>query len=133
MSHGVWQLTVKGDFAAAHALRCYHGKCENLHGHNYTVEIVVEGEELLPGAEYLCDFTELKVLLKEITNSLDHRYLNETPPFDRLNPSSENLARYIWQQMSSRLPHHVRMVRATVAETPKQSATYFERRSSEQN
>ena len=66
MSHGVWQLTVRGDFAAAHALRCYHGKCENLHGHNYTVEIVVEGEELLPGAEYLCDFTELKVLLKEM-------------------------------------------------------------------
>lgn len=72
-------------------------KCEHLHGHNYGVKVVVEGSRLSPDTELLMDFGDLKAILKEVLETLDHQYLNELPPFDRINPSSENLARHIWQ------------------------------------
>ena len=92
MNTHLWRLTVRDDFAAAHALRHYEGKCERLHGHNFAVELTVEGQNLTQDTEMLLDFKVLKTGLKRVLETLDHRLLNETPPFDRLNPSSENLS-----------------------------------------
>ena len=127
MGKGIWRLTVRSEFSAGHALRHYEGKCENLHGHNFAVELTVEGDSLTPDTELLSDFKILKQFLKDVLETLDHRILNDVPPFDRINPSSENLARHIWQQMRAPLeacgvrPHAV-----TVSEKAAQSATYME-------
>ncbi|AGC49667.1 6-carboxytetrahydropterin synthase QueD [Lawsonia intracellularis] len=126
MSKPTWHLTVRSEFCAAHALRHYKGKCERLHGHNYGIKIIVGGHELTSDTELLIDFTELKAILKDVLEPLDHRYLNNIPPFDQINPSAENLARYIWQNVKKRLPPNVYMVQATVAERNVQSATYME-------
>jgi len=126
-SRPVWTLTVRTTFSAAHALRHYKGKCERMHGHNYGVAMEVEGETLTPDTELLADFSVLKALLKEAVSGLDHSDLNSTPPFDVINPSSENLARYIWRQLAPRMPEGVRLCSVSVAEKPEQSATYRER------
>jgi 6-pyruvoyltetrahydropterin/6-carboxytetrahydropterin synthase len=126
MSTAIWRLTVKSEFCAAHALRHYKGKCENLHGHNYLVEAVVEGNKLNDETELLLDFGELKKLLRDALLGLDHAYLNDIAPFDKINPSAENLARHIWQKLVLALPAHVRLYSVTVAEKDQQSATYME-------
>ena len=133
MSKKLWRLTVRDDFSAGHALRHYEGKCERMHGHNFAVELTVEGSQLAAGTEMLLDFKVLKKGLKAVLDALDHRLLNETPPFDRINPSSENLARHIWQGMQAHLAAHddpqaqlVRLHSVTVSENGAQSATYLE-------
>ena len=133
MSKKLWRLTVRDDFSAGHALRHYEGKCERMHGHNFAVELTVEGSQLAAGTEMLLDFKVLKKGLKIVLDALDHRLLNETPPFDRINPSSENLARHIWQGMQAHLTAHddpqarlVRLHSVTVSEKGAQSATYLE-------
>ena len=126
MSRPFWKLTVRSEFSAAHALRHYQGKCEHLHGHNYAVEVVVKGDTLSNDTELLMDFGDLKTLLKHALEPLDHAYINDVPPFDVSNPSSENIARYIWKQMAPALPANVAMHSVTVAEKGIQSATYME-------
>ena len=127
MSKSLWRLTVRGEFASAHALRHYQGKCESLHGHNYSVEMVVEGETLTPDTELVVDFTVLKKELRAELALIDHVNLNEYPPFDTVNPSSENLARYIYRNMKARLEEMpIRLYSVTVGETAMQSATYME-------
>ncbi len=122
-----WRLTVRSEFSAAHALRHYEGKCERLHGHNFGVELTVQGETLAEGTEMLLDFKILKQELKRVLETLDHHVLNETPPFDCCNPSSENLARHIWRGMETALHDHpVRLHSVTVSEKGAQSATYME-------
>ncbi len=127
MSTPTWHLTIKSEFCAAHALRNYKGKCERLHGHNYVVETVIGGHELTPDTEYLMDFKELKALVKDILSSLEHQHLNNIQPFDKINPSAENLARFIWQCVHARLPQHIHMVKVTVFERSIQAATYMEK------
>ena len=123
----IWRLRVRDDFSSAHALRHYQGKCENIHGHNFSVEACVEGDTLTPDTEMLLDFKIIKTELKAVLSLLDHKNLNDTPPFDAQNPSSENLARFIYQELSQRLaPHGVRMHEDTVSEKAAQSATYCE-------
>lgn len=123
----IWRLTVRSEFCAAHALRHYEGKCEHIHGHNFAVEVVVQGAVLDPKVEFLLDFKILKTELKAVANLLDHKDLNTTPPFDVLNPTSENLARFIWQSLAPRLaPHAVTLHAVTVSEKSAQSATYME-------
>lgn len=127
MKKSVWYLTVRGEFSAAHALRHYQGKCENMHGHNYGAELTVRGEKLTPDTELAMDFSEMKRIFREVLEQLDHHVLNETPPFDSINPSSENLARHIWKQLEPRfasLP--VELYSVTVSEKAAQSATYRE-------
>jgi len=128
-----WRLTVRDDFSAGHALRHYEGKCERMHGHNFAVELTVQGQRLTPDTEMLLDFKTLKTGLKTVLDTLDHRLLNETPPFDVINPSSENLARHIWREMAELLATHddpqtraVRLHSVTVSEKGAQSATYME-------
>lgn len=133
MARQCWRLTVRDEFSAGHALRHYQGKCERLHGHNFAVELTVEGERLTPDTELLLDFKTLKSALKETLRELDHRVLNETPPFERINPSSENLARHIWRAMADRLAadvdpqaRAVRLISVSVSEKGSQTATYLE-------
>ena len=127
MKRSLWRLTIRGEFASAHALRHYQGKCESLHGHNYSVEMVVEGETLTPDTELVVDFTVLKKELRAELASIDHINLNEFPPFDSINPSSENLARYLYRNMKARLAAMpIRLYSLTVGETAMQSATYME-------
>ena len=127
MKTSLWQLTVQDSFAAAHALRHYQGKCEALHGHNFGVEVCVEGQKLEEPVQIVLDFGLLKQELKAVLKELDHKHLNEIPAFQNQNPSSENLARFIFQNLQPKLaPYSVRLVYVSVAESPKQSAKYME-------
>ena len=127
MSRTLWRLKVRGEFASAHALRHYQGKCESLHGHNYGVEMVVEGETLTTDTELVVDFSVHKKELRAELALIDHVNLNEYAPFDSINPSSENLARYLYRRMKDRLNAMPgRLYSMTVAEMAIQSATYME-------
>jgi len=96
----MFEVSVERTFAAGHALRNYKGKCENVHGHNYRVQITVEGPELDSNG-LLIDFVELKRLTMEVIDYLDHRFINDLPPFDAINPSAENLAKYFYDRVSA--------------------------------
>ena len=122
----MYEVSVEETFAAAHNLRGYHGKCENLHGHNYRVRVTLAGAEL-DEAGLLYDFVHLKSAIQGVIRALDHRYLNEIPPFDARNPSAENIARYICDEVSSHLPeapNGARIASITVWETDASAATY---------
>jgi len=124
---GIWRLTVTEGFCASHCLRGYEGPCENLHGHNFGVEAVVEGERLDPKIEYLIDFKKLRGMVRDILGELDHRHLNDVPAFVVENPSSENLARYIYKKLEQALTGQpVRLVSVSVLEKPASRATYLE-------
>ena len=124
---GKWRLTVRKDFSASHALRNYNGKCENMHGHNFIVEAVVEGERLDPDVEIILDFKLIKEALAAAIAPLDHANLNQVPPFDNINPSSENLSRYVFRALAPRMKQYgVRLVQISVSEKEGQSATYIE-------
>lgn len=126
----MWRLAVEDSFSAAHALRNYHGKCEKIHGHNFSVTVAVEGSILAEDTGILVDFKILKNLLKLALEQVDHSLLNERRPFDTLNPSSENLAMFIWNFFSERLKDCEEAKNATlsyvsVSEKPGQTAFYL--------
>ena len=121
----MFEVCVEQTFAAAHALRNYHGKCENLHGHNYRVQATFRGAEL-DEAGMLVDFVEIKRHMRAVTERLDHINLNETAPFDVINPSAENIARYVFEQMRAGMaPERGTLLREVkVWETDIQYAAY---------
>jgi len=121
----MFEVSVEHTFAAGHALRNYHGKCENVHGHNYRVQVLVRGEQL-DETGMLADFVELKRLLRAISEPLDHVFLNEIEPFTTVNPSAENMAVYIYEKMRDGLSQEnpVEVAEVKVWETDIQSATY---------
>ena len=97
----MFELTVKAEFEAAHQINGYNGKCQRLHGHNWSVEAIVEGYAL-DELGMLIDFKVLKAELNKVLDELDHRYLNELSIFSEgTNPTAENLARYIFERLSS--------------------------------
>jgi 6-pyruvoyltetrahydropterin/6-carboxytetrahydropterin synthase len=98
----MFEVTVEQTFAAGHALREYKGKCENVHGHNYRVQITVEGEKL-NRIGLLVDFVELKKAVREVADRLDHQFINDLEPFTVINPSAENMAKYFYDEVSRRL------------------------------
>ena len=122
---GLFEVMIERNFSSAHQLRGYKGKCENLHGHNYKVEIYARGREL-DNIGLLVDFGELKAAADEVVQYLDHRNINELPPFDvELNPSAENLARYILERVASRVgDERVEVYKVRCFETPTSVATY---------
>jgi 6-pyruvoyltetrahydropterin/6-carboxytetrahydropterin synthase len=122
---GTFEVMIERNFSSAHQLRGYKGKCENLHGHNYRIEIYARGREL-DNIGLLVDFVELKSAADEVVRYLDHRNINELPPFDReLNPSAENLARYILERVASRCGDgRVQIYKVRCYETPTSVATY---------
>lgn len=122
----MFEILVEDYFSAAHRLRNYQGKCEKLHGHNWKVQVLVVAEKL-DKAGMLLDFKELKVRLENILQKLDHRCLNEVSPFDKLNPTSENLAQFVYQELKNNLVDtQANLSKVTVWETEKACASYTE-------
>jgi 6-pyruvoyltetrahydropterin/6-carboxytetrahydropterin synthase len=121
----MFEVTIEETFAAGHALRNYRGKCENVHGHNYRCQVTLEGAEL-DHIGLLVDFVELKRVVHGVLDRMDHQWLNEFPPFDVLNPSAENMARYIYEQVAEGLKvrEGVRVGLVRLWETDTAHATY---------
>jgi 6-pyruvoyltetrahydropterin/6-carboxytetrahydropterin synthase len=109
LQNSLYEVKIITDFAAAHNLRNFRGKCENLHGHNWKVEVVIRGRKL-DGSGVLVDFGEVKAVTRELLGGLDHHYLNDIPFFKERNPSSENIARYIFEGLAKRLNNEDRQL-----------------------
>ncbi|HUV40107.1 MAG TPA: 6-carboxytetrahydropterin synthase QueD [Planctomycetota bacterium] len=119
----MYELVVEAHFASAHRLREYDGNCERLHGHNWRIEVRLAGERL-NDLGMLCDFRDAKRIVREVTGRFDHRYLNDIPPFDELNPTTEHIARHLFDEVSKRLPDGVRAVSVTAWESDGSGVTY---------
>jgi len=119
-----FEVQVETSISTAHNLRSYRGGCEGLHGHNYKV-LVTLGSEGLDSDGLVYDFKDLKVVLRELLKPFDHAYMNEVPPFTELNPSAENFARYIGDELLERMgPGPARVVEVRVFETDSYCAIY---------
>lgn len=116
----MYELTVIANFSSAHCIRGYEGACENLHGHNWKVEVVVRGAKL-DKAGMLLDFKLLKDKLGPVLDELDHQYLNQLPYFKKNNPTSENIAKYIYDKIKAQ---GVKLKLVTVWESENSAATY---------
>jgi 6-pyruvoyltetrahydropterin/6-carboxytetrahydropterin synthase len=122
----LYELTVETSFSAAHQLRGYKGKCERMHGHNWKVNVHVVAAKLNE-MDLAIDFHELKKLANETVSSLDHSFLNELFPFTEKNPSSENIAKWIFDSLRKKLNREgVNLSAVTVWESETASATYYE-------
>ena len=125
----MFEVTVEDSFAAGHYLRNYKGKCENPHGHNYRVRVTLAGAEL-DKAGLLVDFKDLREVIRQVIERLDHQMLNDLEPFMELNPSAENLAKYFYDVTRDRLhqaaPGRVQVKAVTVFETDSTTASYSE-------
>lgn len=119
----MFQVRVEDNFAAAHYLVNYHGKCENLHGHNYRVRVFAEGKELDEGG-MLLDFGILKKTLKMVLDRIDHSLLNENENFSEKEPSAELIAFHIYKSLKAALPD-APICRVEVFETEKNMAAYI--------
>ena len=120
----MYQVSIETHFSAAHRLRNYKGLCENLHGHNWKVETIVCSEKL-DNAGMVIDFSILKQKTKAIVDVLDHQYLNEIDSFKETNPSSENVAAYIFSRLSIALKDDpVTLISVSVWESDKSKATF---------
>jgi 6-pyruvoyltetrahydropterin/6-carboxytetrahydropterin synthase len=122
----MYDLMVESQFSSAHQLRGYKGKCEMLHGHNWRVQITVSSDNL-NDIGIVIDFHELKDISAEVISSLDHSFLNDVFPFTEINPSSENIAKWIFDSIKKKIdskPCEVSSV--TVWENEASSATYYE-------
>jgi 6-pyruvoyltetrahydropterin/6-carboxytetrahydropterin synthase len=122
----MFEVTVEVSFAAAHQLRGYKGNCENMHGHNWRVQINVMAERLNE-IDIALDFRDLKKIAREVIAPLDHTFLNDVFPFTEKNPSSENIAKWIYDSMKKKINDEVLRVAAiTVWESDTASASYYE-------
>ena len=101
----MYTVRTEDTFAAAHLLKDYHGKCENIHGHNYKVRIYCCGNKLAKGG-MLIDFAILKKILKSVLKELDHQNLNEIPFFKKNDPSTELIAEYLFNKIDSKIKEH---------------------------
>ena len=120
----MFEISVDYTFAAGHALRGYKGKCENIHGHNYKVRVIVAGDTL-NHIGLLMDFVDLRASIKTMAEKWDHRFLNDLPPFDQINPSAENMARAFYEGIEPDVRKQGLLVHSvTVWETDTTSAMY---------
>ncbi|TWJ19625.1 6-carboxytetrahydropterin synthase QueD [Geobacter argillaceus] len=122
----MFRLKILTSFAAAHCLINYQGDCENLHGHNWRVEVTVRAGGL-DEAGLGIDFKILKAETNQLLKTLDHKYLNELPPFSGLSPSSENISRFLFRELSSKLnTDNIKVETITVWESDFACASYSE-------
>jgi len=121
---GVYEISIEKSFEAAHYLRGYKGKCENMHGHRYTIIVKMRAEKLNKiGLAY--DFTDLKAHLNKILERYDHTCLNDVKPFDKINPSAENIAATIYKELKKRLSKEpVTLTSVAAFENPNQGVIY---------
>ena len=119
-------LKIVTDFASAHSLRNYPGDCARLHGHNWQVEVSV-CSEVLDDNGIAIDFREIKKQTKQVIKRLDHQYLNEIKPFDVLNPTAENIAKYFFEEVGLLInSENVKVKEVLIWETPRSAVTYSE-------
>jgi len=121
----MYLVSIKTHFSAAHSLRYYNGECENLHGHNWIVEVTVSADTLNDTGMAI-DFTLLKQKTNAVIKHLDHRHLNEIPHFEKTNPSSENIAVYLFNLLKEELKDTtVKLTKITVWESDTSNASYL--------
>lgn len=122
----MYELTIETQFSAAHQLSGYKGRCEKLHGHNWRVQVSVSSERL-DEIGLAIDFHELKKITNEVLLHLDHSMLNEVFPFTEINPSSENIAKWLYDSLKKRVNNdNIKLSAVTVWESEAAAATYFE-------
>jgi 6-pyruvoyltetrahydropterin/6-carboxytetrahydropterin synthase len=122
----MYELSVKASFSAAHRVVGHQGGCDKLHGHNWDVELLLSGNDL-DDMGFLVDFKEVKKALRELLDPLDHADLNKVQPFNTVNPTSENLAAYLFREAARRLNgSRCRVSGVRVAESPGTSCLYRE-------
>ena len=121
----MYEIVVKTKFDAAHQLREYNGKCANIHGHTWNVEVYLQGN-ILNKEGMLIDFSKVKELLEEEINKYDHRLINEVEPFIVINPTAENIACEIYKNLKKRIPQNVSIAKVAVWESPNACAIYRE-------
>ncbi|MGL4184831.1 MAG: 6-carboxytetrahydropterin synthase QueD [Thiotrichaceae bacterium] len=122
----IYTLKVLADFASAHTLRDYPGACSRMHGHNWKIEAEVQATQLNEIGMAI-DFKEIKREVRAIADELDHRYLNELAPFQDINPTAENIARYFFQRLAQRLNNErVHVSALTIWETDRACVRYAE-------
>ncbi|MCX7706342.1 MAG: 6-carboxytetrahydropterin synthase QueD [bacterium] len=122
----MFELLISDYFSGAHRLRGYKGKCEKLHGHNWKVEVTVFGNADKKTGMVI-DFRVLKLELEKVLSKLDHSYLNDIDYFKKVNPSSENVAVYIFEEMKKNLRrYNVEIKKVTLWENERQCASYIE-------
>ena len=119
-------LKIVTDFASAHSLRDYPGDCARLHGHNWQVEVSLCAQ-VLDDSGMAIDFREIKKQTKLVVKRLDHQYLNEIKPFDVLNPTAENIAKYFFDEIALLITNKdVKVKEVMIWETPRSAVTYSE-------
>jgi 6-pyruvoyltetrahydropterin/6-carboxytetrahydropterin synthase len=122
----IFEINVKTRFSAAHSLRGYQGDCAGIHGHNWTVEVFVRCREL-DEIGIGIDFRDVKQAVGDVLVGLDHFNLNEHPAFKEINPTSENIARFLYNELNKKLnSDKVKVSRVMVSETPNTGASYWE-------
>ena len=122
----MYDVAVKTGFSAAHQLRLYDGKYENLHGHNWTAQVTVEADDLDPIGVGI-DFVKLKAMVEKNLSELDYHNINEVPPFDEQNPSAENIARWLFLKLKVEVnTNSTRVKRVEICEMEGCGASYFE-------
>ena len=122
----MYEVKIVTQFAAAHRLENFNGKCESLHGHNWKVEVFLAGKDL-DGTGLLMDFGVVKARTKQVLEEIDHKYLNELAAFQDRNPSSENLASYLYERLGAILNRDgVKVRRVNVWESDTSCASYYQ-------
>ena len=123
----MYELRIQSSFSAAHRLRNYKGKCEKVHGHNWIVYVTISTPKL-DKIGLAMDFIDLKRITNDVLAKLDHSYLNEIPPFDKTNPSSENIAKWLYKTLKEKLSKFktITLSRIDVAESDTSRASYYE-------
>lgn len=123
---GIYEVYVKTHFSAAHALRGYSGDCARTHGHNWIIEVYVKCKAL-DSIGIGVDFRDIKTAVKEVLSGLDHFDLNDLPAFEEVNPTSENIAKYLYYEIGKNLNSDIVCVsKVKVCETPGAGAFYWE-------
>jgi 6-pyruvoyltetrahydropterin/6-carboxytetrahydropterin synthase len=123
---GIFEVYIKSHFSAAHSLKGYPGDCAHIHGHNWMVEVFVKCEEL-DEIGIGIDFRDIKQSVKDVLEGLDHFNLNDLPVFKEVNPTSENIAKFLYQELAKKLNSDgVKVSKIKVSETPGAGAFYWE-------
>ena len=122
----MYTVTIETEFSASHVIRGYNGPCSRPHGHNWKVKVKAK-TDILDNLGMSIDFYVLQKKIEEITGTFDHRDINTIPPFEKeLNPTSENIARYIFEELKKILPVHIQLSSVAIGETGQYTAKYSE-------
>ena len=121
----MYRIFIETHFAASHQLHGYEGPCRVLHGHTWKVRVEVEtGQIDKIGISF--DFKQLKSVTQSVIQRLDHHHINDIPPFDKVNPTAENLSKYIYEEVKKQLPRAIRISQVTVWESANYAVSYSE-------